>query len=71
MLTEHADPHFRLDALSCRAVVRMHTGRPDDLINVAEGIVDRIGRLFTRPSPRRRAEMRQGRVTLESGSVSS
>ncbi|MEV4244832.1 hypothetical protein AB0J63_15625 [Streptosporangium canum] len=71
MRTEHADPHFRLDALSRRMVVRIRTGRPGDLINVAEGIVDRIGRLFTRPSPRRRAEVRQGRVVLESGSVSS
>ncbi|MET8384610.1 hypothetical protein ABZV14_16595 [Streptosporangium canum] len=64
------DVRFRLDALSCRVVVRIHTGRPDDLINVAEGIVDRIGYLFTRPSARWRAEIRQGRVTLESGSVS-
>ncbi|MEU7453309.1 hypothetical protein [Streptosporangium roseum] len=62
--------HFRLDALSCRVVVRTRTGGPDDLINVAEGIVDRIGRLFTRPSSKRRAEVRQGRVVLESGSVS-
>ncbi|MFI7053995.1 hypothetical protein ACIBLB_18205 [Streptosporangium canum] len=65
------DVHFRLDALSCRVDVRIRTGRPADLINVAEGIVDRIGYLFTNPSARRRAEIRNGRVTLESGSVSS
>ncbi|MFI6794067.1 hypothetical protein [Streptosporangium canum] len=70
MLTEHADPHFRLDALSRRVVVRIRAGRPGDLINAAEGIVGRIGRLFTRPSPRRRAEARQGGMVLESGSVS-